>query len=629
MKRIIVQLIGLTAVFSILFSACVKEDFDQAPVRNPDRGDVLTIADLKAIYASVGEYQIKGDSCVYANVTMDDVTGNIYKSAYIQDATGAINLYLEQAGGFRVGDSICLYLKNCILSEYSGLLQISNVQNDSNVIILANEIYRQPEVVTIPQLIAGGYQSKLIKLEDVQFADFELGKIYAEAGESTNRTLQDCDLNQVVVRTSGYANFAKDKVAEGKGSLIAIAGEYNGTIQLYIRTINEVLLDGERCSGGGGDLDIITISELRAMFTGSATTIASGLGIRATVISDIEHDNLPNKNAFVQNVDGDGIAIRFSEAHNFEMGDEVEISIGGQELSEYNNLMQINNLANGNVKVLGTGTMPTPIEITIGDLIINQEDYESQLVSLKGVTISSSGGYTTYKWTTELNDGTGTVDLYTSEYASFVDENFPTETVDIVGIVSYYNASQVLLRNLDDVVIVGGGGGGGTVDVMNIDFQDQTTYENISVAGWVNTNILGTIPWTARDFSGNSYAMATSYGTGEQVESWMITNGVDLDALDTPRLEFESAISYFVQDGLEVFISTDFNGSDIEAATWTNLNPTLAGSSNANYEWVSSGDVSLSAYSGTAFIAFKYSGDDNSGQTTSYSIDNVRVFANE
>ena len=65
--------------------------------------------------------------------------------------------------------------------------------------------------------------------------------------------LEDCDGNTIIIRTSGYANFASDTLPEGNGSLIAIASVYNGEAQLVIRSINEVQLTGNRCGGGGGD----------------------------------------------------------------------------------------------------------------------------------------------------------------------------------------------------------------------------------------------------------------------------------------------------------------------------------------------------------------------------------------
>ncbi len=606
----------------IFITACVKEDFDKPPVGSLPVGEVLTISELRQMYADSGETDVvfNRDYSLYATVTMGSSSGNIYKNAYIQDDGGAINLHLKENGGVRTGDSIRVYLKNCVLSKYNELLQIDQVDNDSNIIIIANQKYIDPVAVTIPEIKTGAYESFLVKLEDVEFAENELNKTYANPNESGNRILENCSFETLIVRTSNYANFAEDSIPDGKGSMVAVVGRYNDDWQLYIRTLDEVNLTGERCEGGGG-LEQMSIGEVRALYAGSPVSLPAEKKIAGVITSDTENDNLPGKNAFIQEVDGDGIALRFSDWHDFPMGAEVEINISGQELSEYNGLLQINNLPLGNVVQTGTSELPAPMELTIADLLADYENYEAKLVKLSNVTISSPGGYETYKYTTELNDGTGTINMYTYDYATFADEKFPTEIVDITGIASYYEDPQISIRNPDDVVIVGGGS-----TYIDENFQDQVSYEDIDIEGWVNEAVTGSRKWIARDYDGNFFAQATSYQSEEANECWLITKSINLNELSNPKLEFESAMAYWAHDGLKVYISTDFDGSDILSASWEEINCSLAGEQNSNYEWVESGIIDLSGYSGTAYIAFQYEGDDNSGNTTTYRIDNVKVY---
>lgn len=612
-----VMLIAILAVTS-----CVKEDFDKPPVNSLPVGTVLNIEDIRTMFADSGDFQFMGDYSLYATVTMDESSGNIYRSAYVEDNEDAINLHMQQPGGLRTGDSIRVYLNGCIVDQYNELLQIDNVHNDSNIIIIENQQYVQPTLVTIPEILNGGYESKLVRLEGVEFAESELHKTFADEDQSANRILEDCDFNTIIVRTSNYANFAQDSIPDGKGSMIAIVGRYNDDWQLYIRSMDEVKLDGERCEGGGGDLEQISIQEVRNLYTGLPLVLPDNRYIEGVITSDTEHDNLPGKNAFIQETNGAAIALRFTDWHDLPMGSLVKIDISAQELSEFNGLLQINNLPPDKASITGTGTMPQAHELSISELLSDYENYEAELVKLMEVSISSPGGYDTYKYNLELDDGTGTINMFTYDYASFADENFPTELVNITGIASFYNDPQISIRNLDDVVIVGGGGGGDPIDE---DFQGQTTYEDIQIDGWVNQAVAGSRVWIARDYSGNVFAQATSYQSEEENECWLITREVNLDELTAPTLSFESAHAYWVHDGLSVYISTDFDGSNIETASWINLNPTLASEQNENYEWVGSGTINLSAYSGNAVIGFKYVGDDNAGLTTTYRIDNVLV----
>lgn len=55
-----------------------------------------------------------------------------------------------------------------------------------------------------------------------------------------NRNLTDCSTS-VLVRTSGYANFAGQQFP-GNGSFIGVVGQFNSDMQLFIRNVNEVQL---------------------------------------------------------------------------------------------------------------------------------------------------------------------------------------------------------------------------------------------------------------------------------------------------------------------------------------------------------------------------------------------------
>lgn len=245
-----------TIMLAIVSGSCVKQDFDEPPIRVIPVGEVLNIAQLRQIFADSGLYTFESDYSLYANVILNDATGNIYKSAYIQDSTGALNLHLNSSGGMNIGDNIRVYLKGCQLSTYEKLMQIDDVDIDDNIIIISTDNYIEPRTVTIAELNNSmnnedfaEYESQLIKLEGVQFSDNEIGKRYAdvETNDYGNRSLEDCEENSTIVRTSDYAGFAEEYLPQGNGSMIAIAGRYREDIQLIIRSTYEVVMEGTRC----------------------------------------------------------------------------------------------------------------------------------------------------------------------------------------------------------------------------------------------------------------------------------------------------------------------------------------------------------------------------------------------
>lgn len=231
-----------------LFSVSCKKDFDTPPIKTIPEGNRITIADLKAMYQNA-PLKITDELSLFAVVTMDEQSGNIYKEAYIQDETGAINLRLMSSGGLYQGDSVRVFLKGTTLTMYRKMMQLDSVDVDNNIIKQATQKDRQPDVLTsIANIDTVFHQGKLIKFENVQFSSSELGNTYADGInlKSKSRVLEDAFGKPIDVRTSGYANFANDTLPNGKGYLIAIVSQYDDKLQLLIRNPNEVVLNNPR-----------------------------------------------------------------------------------------------------------------------------------------------------------------------------------------------------------------------------------------------------------------------------------------------------------------------------------------------------------------------------------------------
>ena len=197
-----------------------------------------------------GSVAFTEDVSVYGIITMDEDDGNIYKSVYMQDHTGAINVRLRSGGGLYQGDSIRIALNGTYLNQFNGVLQLDSVGADIHVIKQSVANIFAPEVTTIDQLTTAK-ESQLIQLNNVQFVQWQTTETYADKAnqESKDLLLEDTDGNTVVVRTSGYASFADEQVAQGSGSIVLIAAVYNGAMQLLIRSYAEVNLNGTRFTG--------------------------------------------------------------------------------------------------------------------------------------------------------------------------------------------------------------------------------------------------------------------------------------------------------------------------------------------------------------------------------------------
>ena len=161
------------------------------------------------------------------------------------------------------------------------------------------------------------------------------------------------------------------------------------------------------------------------------------------------------------------------------------------------------------------------------------------------------------------------------------------------------------------------------------DFDDNSA----TSGGWtINEPTPATtssLTWTTSTAGGapNAYGMMKNYnGTGnEAVESWLISPSVDLSTSTTPLLSFKSAVAYD-GDALEVLVSINYDGTSDPSSqgSWSALNPAMPLNSGTWFEWVSSGNVDLSAYNTAGvYIAFKYTGTATDGST--WEVDDILV----
>jgi len=238
MKKIILIFSLSLAIFS-----CEKE-IDHPPITALEDNQIITLDTLLALYQGE-DIVFDKDVSVYATVTMDEVDGNVYKNLFIQDGNSAINMRLESSGDLFVGDYIRINLKGTLLSKFSGVMQLNQVDFDKNIAIQKSNAPLTPQTSTISGLKASflttlatepgdvSYQwehgSKLVKLNNVQFSAGDLNGTYADgpAQQSKNLNLIDCDGNAILVRTSGYANFANDTIPTHNGDITVIVSRYN------------------------------------------------------------------------------------------------------------------------------------------------------------------------------------------------------------------------------------------------------------------------------------------------------------------------------------------------------------------------------------------------------------------
>ena len=470
----------LSCLILTLGSACVFEEFDEPPIRDLARLEGnINIAELKALHVlgTPGD-PIPAGSILEAVVVANDEGGNIFKELYIQDETGGVLMRLDLvglSGSFPVGTPVAVRLDGLFVTDFAGKYQLAaNAEGDrvpealvlSTVLVNAEPVEVTPTLLTIDQLndetTFQRYISTLVEFEGLQFVASDAGVPYADVVNnlSLNRTLRDCFGNELVTRNSSFAEFAAELTPNGNGNLVGILSAFNDTRQVTIRLPRDLDFSGTRCGiSVGGDL--ISIADVRSQFSGSTTTVSDNSKIRGVVISDRTTNNINSQNLFLQ--DGaSGILVRFDDGHNFNLGEELEISVSNQELSEFNGLLQINNVPLDNAVSQGPGTLPDPLLVDIADINADPETYESTLIRIEGATLSGSG---TLGGGLTVSDGNASIPMFTFNSATFANNPTPSGEIEMVAIVSDFNGVQLTIRSAGDLE---GGTMGGDPEQIDI-----------------------------------------------------------------------------------------------------------------------------------------------------------------
>ena len=210
---------------------------------------------------------------------------------------------------------------------------------------------------------------RLIRLSGVEFASADAGVAWGGDPNSTfdnNRTVEDCSspTNTAIVHQQ-LRQFRECAHPDRQRPMTAIFTIYSGDPELILRTTEDVSgMTDTRCDGDVGHLTVMSIDSVRLAYTGTTTAAPSGKKIRGIVTSDYTNSNLVSQNLTIQDATGALSLFVSGSSHSFTLGTEIEVNISGQELSEFNGWLQVNNVPLGNATAVGTGTV-TPRTATI------------------------------------------------------------------------------------------------------------------------------------------------------------------------------------------------------------------------------------------------------------------------
>ncbi len=250
---------------AILFSACVKENFDNPPSNCDEMNykKTHTIKEFKAMLGVDEKMEIDTDIVICGTVTSNDMYGNFHKELIIEDDSGAIAIGIDESKLFEkypLGQIVYVECRGLYLGKSYEIIKLGALFNENgNVKVgrIAKDDFqkyvkrtcdnnlRQPKIITIDR-INDDLLYQFVQIDEVQFSNPETTWADAVSMSGGNNIIQDKNNRTLIVRTSGYASFARDSLPVGSGSIQGIIGKYKEDYQIYVNFKTDAKMENPR-----------------------------------------------------------------------------------------------------------------------------------------------------------------------------------------------------------------------------------------------------------------------------------------------------------------------------------------------------------------------------------------------
>ncbi len=601
MKNIFKLIFSLFILTSVTMTSCVKDDFDQPEV--PDPCDVssgltptsgLTVQHLLAEYPSfkvldaageVREFPTDSNYVFEGVIVSSDEAGNFYKAIYVQDATGGLMLSIDGSNLFndyKVGQTVHIKLSGLTCHYATGsyeteILEIGYGQfTDSH----GQKIGRIPSTV-LPQFVKNNSCpttvtpididmlsndnaniGRLVRLSDVEFVDNELDSTYAYTKTNTDRHIEDCNGNQIIVRNSGYANFAALQLPQGKGTITGVYTKYNGAVQFIIRDTTDVDMNGTRCGGvtppPGGGSGTGTIDDPYDIIAAAANQDAGvGVWVKGYLVGVYNTGGTDNISELTP---------PFTVAYNVYLAptaDETDTS----------KMLMVQ---------LPSGVVRDSTNLTNNGGLYKQEvKYHGDLLTYNGLPgVKNTDGY----WITSTNSG------YDPDYVA----PGTIWSEDFSAIANPYDPITSM------TVVMEAGTKDWHGDGYNGQSAEMSAYQSgeASNIGWLITPAIDLTSATAPKLT---FKSMLKYYAGDLLTVYVST---DYDGGASPQTA---------------------TWIELTTANVVDNNDPVDGASGMNFTTSGDVDLSAYLSSSTVYIAWKYVGSGANGETTKYRVDDIRI----
>lgn len=228
-----------------------------------------SFSQVKALYQGT-LLQIQDDLVIEGYVVSSDRAGNFFSVLYFQD--GPVN----PSEGFQiqidvrdnhllypVGRKILIKLKGMYLGKRKGVFTLGGTfaafgttsvgrlpalkVPEHLFVSCSDRVSVMPRTISIPQMDST-MTNTLVRFQELEFIERELDSLFAQKAEETERTLMDCQDNELILLNSGFSDFQAEPLPQGRGSVTGVLLRENDDYFLAIRDLQDFVFDQDRCA---------------------------------------------------------------------------------------------------------------------------------------------------------------------------------------------------------------------------------------------------------------------------------------------------------------------------------------------------------------------------------------------
>lgn len=418
-----------------------------------------------------------------------------------------------------------------------------------------------------------------------------------------------------------------------------------------------------------------TVEQIMDQATGTATEYTEDDVIQAVVVSSDKGGNF-YKTLYLNSLDGEiGFSLQVNQVDLFTdygVGRVVYIKLKGLYTQIRSNTLQIGALYNGNVGQIPALDYESHIirscDIIDEEQLVNvvslediDDSYIGKLIEITPAQFTDASlgqtyynednvdaGGQTLTYITDSENEANTLPFRTGEFAEYAGTPVSSKSGKIRGILTKFNTTyQFVARYESDIMLTEERIGGAPIEpgtpFFTEDFEEAVDNTDFDFEGWANIATQGTRKWSEQSYTppgpggvSNGYVEFSSHTSGSAVnEAWLVTPGIDMDVHEDETFSFDTAQHHLDVDSeenqLQIYIFTSFDGFDIAGATKIEVtdSATLPTTANEWYDFVNSGEIDLSGYTGTIYIAFKFTGSGTDETIDgAFQIDNLVISGN-